>query len=955
MAMARSIHVLFLILVLLVLESASLASDFSSLSHADECSLLFQFKESMSINTSVSTYDSHAYPKVASWNLNGSDGVGNCCLWDGVECGFGHVIGLDLSSSFLSGPISSNNSLFNLIHLRTLNLANNDFRSSQIPSGIGRLSQLTNLNMSYSFFSGEVPKQISQLRNLVSLDLRGNYSPRLKMQSSDFQNLVQNTSETLRELFLSWVNIDFVPDSLVNSSSLTSLVMSFCGLSGDFPTGILYLQKLQVLDLQVNDNLTGYIPEFHGNSELKQLIVAQTNFQGSIPASIGNLTHLNVLVLRSNAFTGTLPASVSNLTQLTHLDLSFNKLTGNLPSLQSLSNLTYLSLRENNFDRWKLPDWFGKLNKITYLNLAYVNLYGEIPSSLFNLTQLECLFLDGNQLKGELPISLLNLQNLETFYLDGNITVDFYLFLSLKKLENLYLNGNNISLSVIDSHTNETQPKFKELGLTSCNLKVFPEFLRFQHQLEHLNLDNNNIEGLIPGWMWNISKETLIELSLAHNLLMGFEQHSPVASWVSLQNLDLSHNMLHGSIPVPPPSTIMYDVSNNNLTGEISQSICDLSSLQLLDLSFNNITGSIPPCLEKLSNTSMTVLNLRSNTLQGKIPNIFTSESKLEMIDLSENKLEGHVPRSLENCESLRLLDLGYNFLEGTFPFWLGALSELQVLILRFNKFHGVIRIPGNIKVNFPKLRIIDLSNNLFSGDLPHKYFQEWSAMKETMANTIYMQTSIEEHREEYTTYISYEFSFHMTTKGVKIYYEKISEAFFVVDLSGNMFRGNIPESITTLSGLQLLNLSNNELSGVIPPSMGNLTSLESLDLSSNKLSGVIPQDLVRLNFLAVLNVSNNNLTGPIPHGKQFDTFSNNSYMGNRALRGFPLSMYSGDSEASKPPKVSFEEDPESDFPNGIDWVVILIGVVTGLVIGLVYGDYLSTKYYRWFSQRSRR
>ncbi|KAF5779811.1 putative leucine-rich repeat domain superfamily [Helianthus annuus] len=642
--------------------------------------------------------------------------------------------------------------------------------------------------------------------------------------------------------------------------------MRYCGLSGDFPTGILCLQKLQVLNLEANDNLTGFIPEFHGNSELKQLIVHQTKFQGSIPASIGNLTHLNVLSLSVCGFTGTLPASVSNLTQLTHLDLSFNKLTCNLPSLQSLSNLTYLDLRGNNFDKWKLPDWFGKLNKITYLDLGDVNLYGEIPSSFFNLTQLEKLYLPRNQLKGELPISLLNLQNLVRCVLNGNnITVDFYLFLSLKKLENLNLNGNNISLSVIDSHTNETQPKFKHISLASCNLKVFPEFLRFQHQLEYLNLDNNNIEGLIPGWMWNISKETLIQLSLAHNLLIGFEQHSPVASWVSLQNLDLSHNMLHGSIPVPQPSTIMYYVSNNNLTGEISQSICDLPSLQLLDLSFNNITGSIPPCLEKLSNTSLTVLNLRCNTLQGIIPNIFTTESKLKMIDLSENKLEGHVPRSLENCESLRLLDLGYNFLEGIFPFWLGALSELQVLILRFNKFHGIIRIPGNIKVNFPKLRIIDLSNNLFSGDLPHQYFQEWSAMKETMANTTYMQTFIKEYREKYYFLIYYSFSVQMTNKRVKLDYEKIMNTFSAVDLSCNMFRGKIPESIKTLGGLKLLNLSNNELSGVIPPSMGNLVHLESLDLSSNKLSGMIPQDLVQLNFLQSLNVSNNSLTRPIP------------------------------------------------------------------------------------------
>ncbi|KAJ0691579.1 putative leucine-rich repeat-containing, plant-type, leucine-rich repeat domain superfamily [Helianthus annuus] len=713
--MAKTVQVFILILVLHVLESA-LANKLSSLSLADECSLLFQFKQNMTIKKPASG-DPRAYPKVASWNLNGSDGAGNCCLWDGVECRFGHVIGLDLSSSFLYGTISSNNSLFDLIHLRTLNLADNSFCSSQIPLRIGRLLQLETLNLSYSVFSGEIPKQFSQLRNLVSLDLSRNG---LKMQSSDFQNLVQNSSETLRELFLSEVNID---------------------------------------------------------SEL--------------PASIGNLTHLNILALRECAFTGALPASIG----------------------------------------------------------------------------------------------------------------DFYLFLSLQKLKHLDLSGNNISLSVIDSHKNESQPKFIGLRMASCNLKAFPEFLQFQHQLESLNLDDNNIEGLIPGWIFNISKETLRKLSLAHNML----------------------------------------------TGEIPPSICDLLSLQLLHLSFNNITGSIPPCLEKLSN-SLVLLSLRRNSLQGTIPNIFTSGSSLQMIDLSENNLEGQVPRSLENCKSLLFLDLGHNLIEDRFPVWLGALPELQVLILRFNNFHGNIRRPSSGKVSFPKLRIIDLSYNSFSGDLPPQYFQEWSAMKESEPSVEYMLAFMEYDH----TMVGYWLSIQITNKGVKTDYVKISEAFFAVDLSGNMFRGNIPESITTLSGLQLLNLSNNELSGVIPPSMGDLTRLEALDISGNKLSGMIPQDLVQLNFLAFLNVSNNNLTGPIPQGKQFNTFSNDSYMGN-ALCGFPLSMKCGDSEASKPPNISSEEDTESDFPNGIDGVVILIGVVSGLVIGLVCGDYLSTKYYWWFSQRSRR
>ncbi|KAJ0580216.1 putative leucine-rich [Helianthus annuus] len=224
---------------------------------------------------------------------------------------------------------------------------------------------------------------------------------------------------------------------------------------------------------------------------------------------------------------------------------------------------------------------------------------------------------------------------------------------------------------------------------------------------------------------------------------------------------------------------------------------------------------------------------------------------------------------------SLQFFNLGYNFIEDMFPVWLGALPELQVLILRFNKFHGIIKVPSKIEVNFPKLRIIDLSNNSFSGDLPHHYFQAWSAMKETKANVKYMDVE---------RLIAYQFLFsvQMTNKGVKMDYEKIINTFSAVDLSSNKFRGKIPESIKTLSGLKLLNLSNNELSGVIPPSIRNLIHLESLDLSSNKLSGMIPQDLVQLNFLVVLNVSNNHLTGPIPKGSQFNTFSNNSYMGIR-------------------------------------------------------------------------
>jgi Leucine-rich repeat (LRR) protein len=359
-----------------------------------------------------------------------------------------------------------------------------------------------------------------------------------------------------------------------------------------------------------------------------------------------------------------------------------------------------------------------------------------------------------------------------------------------------------------------------------------------------------------------------VVLDLSNNLLVGFSQHPILFSWTLLRFLDLRSNLLQGSLPTPPISTLQFYISNNSLTGNVSELFCNLISLQVLDLANNNLSSSLPRCFDNFGD-SLSVLDLRRNKFQGSIPETWIRGSQLEIINFSQHKFQGKLPRLLAECTKLKVLDLSDNQFNDTFPFWLGRLPNLKVLRLWSNKFNGPMEIPQTY-FKCPNFQILDISYNDFMGKLPLRFFENWKAKKledEHMLTYIYFQPKI----SFWHSRTAYTYSMVMTNKGNDIFYEKVQEALIAIDLSSNRFVGEIPESIGNLNGVQLLSLSNNALTGHISSSLGNLTKLETLDLSQNMLLGEIPQQLIQLIFLAVFNVSHNNLMGPIPQGKQFD------------------------------------------------------------------------------------
>ncbi|CAF2269451.1 unnamed protein product [Brassica napus] len=267
-------------------------------------------------------------------------------------------------------------------------------------------------------------------------------------------------------------------------------------------------------------------------------------------------------------------------------------------------------------------------------------------------------------------------------------------------------------------------------------------------------------------------------------------------------------------------------------------------------------------------------------------------------------------------------------------------LPNLQILVLRSNRFHGPIFSPGD-SLSFPKLRIFDISENLFTGVLPLDYFAGWS----TMSSVVYIAYD-KLHRFIGFTFSNYHKSVVLANKGSKM--ELLGSSFRIyktIDVSGNRLEGDIPQSISLLKELIVLNMSNNAFTGRIPPSLSNLTNLQSLDLSQNRLSGTIPPELEKLTFLAWMNFSNNMLEGPIPQGTQIQSQNSSSFAHNPGLCGAPLKRACGEGEEEA--RKQEKEDEEKD--QVLSWIAAAIAYAPGVFCGFVIGHILSSYRHDWF------
>ena len=108
-----------------------------------------------------------------------------------------------------------------------------------------------------------------------------------------------------------------------------------------------------------------------------------------------------------------------------------------------------------------------------------------------------------------------------------------------------------------------------------------------------------------------------------------------------------------------------------------------------LDLGGRGLRGALHEAIPW--RTSLRVLVLRDNSLDGRIPDESLNQWDLEVIDLSNNQLTGTIPFRMGELDQLRVIDLSSNQLSGDIPVRLAELPNLQEVALAGNQFTGCV------------------------------------------------------------------------------------------------------------------------------------------------------------------------------------------------------------------------------------------------------------------------
>lgn len=367
----------------------------------------------------------------------------------------------------------------------------------------------------------------------------------------------------------------------------------------------------------------------------------------------GNVQELRV---RAVGLTGEVTPTLNQLTKLAYLELNFNFFTGAMPSLAGLSMLQTAFLDDNDFTSipagcfeglssivelhvennprlnasvggWTIPASFELATTLSYLSVTNASVTGPLPAFLGTLPALRRLEASYNSLVGGIPesfqssgIQVLKLNNQQ---MNGSITAVG----GMVGLQLLWLQVNNFYGPV-------------PLGLASAG------------GLQSLRINDNQLVGRLPLGLATLAG--LTEALMAKNKLTGeLPAFAP-----SVVNADSTTFCAAAGKPCPAKVNSLLDflaaagwpqqvavtwIGPDPCNGWIGVS-CDPTSGEIVSIILQSygLTGTISPSLANL--TSLSTLVLTKNALTGPVPAEITKLPLLKTVDVSNNNLTGPLP-----------------------------------------------------------------------------------------------------------------------------------------------------------------------------------------------------------------------------------------------------------------------------------------------------------------------
>ncbi len=483
--------------------------------------------------------------------------------------------------------------VFDMVNLKTLNIAKNDF--VVLSENVSKLRNLQCLDI-YDTNITELPYSLALMPLLEAVSWQPTELTRYEIQNKRLDDgMLPVRVPPAAVFFGGWSNAKMFMNQIINSQKSHSLEIFGINLPS-LPRELARSEfSWSIWELTVSNCIMEELPGWFSRFTA--------------------LTHLDL----SNNRLSRLPDNIDVLTSIIHLDLSSNPLKETFPALSALSNLVFLNLCKTKTE--SLHPSISKLVRLRTLALQHTKL-SIIPSFVSNLDSLQTLLLDSCGITsiawrvGRCP----KLRELQCKSSKNLIETPHKFYVGLGSAELL-------GYMKLLCRAEETG----DLSIMHTDLQSFPEEITEIVHLKTLTLLGIKAKRILPSI---VQLRVLEELNIAQNVLDYLPDE--MGQLQNLIDLDVSSNLLV-SLPVSLrecKQLASLHLSNNKFQ-DWPPCIFDLKSIETLSFS-NNRLEIVPEGISKL--TSLKQLFLQQNALL-TVSRAVEYLASLETVDLSHNSL----------------------------------------------------------------------------------------------------------------------------------------------------------------------------------------------------------------------------------------------------------------------------------------------------------------------------